>query len=270
MATEMPKGRLVWMFKWLSLRSETKKQHKALSSASVRSVLKTAVADAEQIVASIKIKAQSEAEEEAARIIAEANQDAEEIKRRAETAAEKKAEDIPLAANSKAEITEVETKQKASQSLLRAREEIEELIQPQAEIIEEKAEEPAQPQAEIIEEKTEVPDSEETEPDLLTLDSRPLYTGEVELAISVPVDLKMLSILYNYLQTTPEIKFSRVSGSRERGITITVVLDKPIPLISAISSKVPGAKATPERPEKDGYVKGKRGVRRIKLALKEG
>jgi len=79
----------------------------------------------------------------------------------------------------------------------------------------------------------------------------------------------MVSKLYNYLQTTPEIKLVQASGSWERGTTITVVLDKPIPLISAISSKIPEAEAKPERPERDGFVKGKRGVRRITIALKE-
>ena len=110
---------------------------------------------------------------------------------------------------------------------------------------------------------------EETGPDLLKQDSHTLYTGEVELAIAKPVDPKVASKLYNYLQTTPEIKLVHTSGSWNRGTTITVVLDKPIPLVSVISSKIPEAEVTPERPEKDGFVAGRKGVRRIKLALKE-
>jgi len=80
----------------------------------------------------------------------------------------------------------------------------------------------------------------------------------------------MVAKLYNYLQTTPEIKLVQTSGTWERGSTITVVLDKPIPLISVISSKIPEAEAVAERPERDGFIKGKRGLRRIKLSLKEG
>jgi len=288
------------MFKWLGQWREIKKQLKASSSTSVRSVLKTAVADAEQVVASIKVKAQAEAEEEAARIITQANQEAEEIKRSAETVVEKGVEDILSVANRKAESTEAEVE---SAALSGAGEEIEvgkveEPVLPQGEVIEEKVEEPVLPRDEVIEEKVEEsvlprdevtvsepvtvaeeellepslpekkPGRRETKPDLLKQDSHPLYTGEVELTVAKPVDLKMVSKLYNYLQVTPEIKLARTSGSWDRGTTITVTLDKPIPLISVLSSKIPEAKVTPERPEMDGFVKGKRGVRRIKLALK--
>ena len=288
------------MFKWLGQWREIKKRLKASSSTSVRSVLKTAVADAEQVVASIKVKAQAEAEEEAVRIIAQANQEAEEIKRSAETVVEKGVEDILSVANRKAESTEVEVELAA---LSGAGEEIEvekveEPVLPRGEVIEEKIEEPVLPQGEVIEEKVEEPvlprdevtvsetvtmaveellepslpeekpGRKGTKPDSLKQDSHPLYTGEVELTVAKPVDLKMVSKLYNYLQVTPEIKLARTSGSWDRGTTITVTLDKPIPLISVLSSKIPEAKVTPERPEMDGFVKGKRGVRRIKLALK--
>lgn len=278
------------MFKWLGQWREIKKQPKASSSTSVRSILKTAVADAEQVVASITMKAQAEAEEEAARIIAQANQEAEEIKRSAETAVEKGVEDILSVANRQAESTEVEVEPAA---LSRVGEEIveEKVEEPAPEFGEEKIEEPVQLRDEAAEEKVEEtavsepvavapeellehrppekkPGRGATKPDSLKQDSHSLYTGEVELAVAKPVDLKMVSKLYNYLQVTPEIKLAHTSGSWDRGTTITVTLDKPIPLISVLSSKIPEAKVTPERPEMDGFVKGKRGVRRIKLALK--
>ena len=278
------------MFKWLGQWREIKKQPKASSSTSVRSVLKTAVADAEQVVASIKMKAQAKAEEEAARIIAQANQEAEEIKRSAETAVEKGVEDILSVANRQAESTEVEAEPAA---LSRVGEEVveEKVEEPAPEFGEEKIEEPVQLRDEAAEEKVEEtavsepvavapeellehrppekkPGRGATKPDSLKQDSHSLYTGEVELAVAKPVDLKMVSKLYNYLQVTPEIKLAHTSGSWDRGTTITVTLDKPIPLISVLSSKIPEAKVTPERPEMDGFVKGKRGVRRIKLALK--
>ncbi len=100
-------------------------------------------------------------------------------------------------------------------------------------------------------------------------DSESLYTGEVELTITKPVDPKMVARLYNYLQTTPEIKFVRTSGSWERGTTIIVALDKPIALISVLSSKIPEADVAPERPERDGFISGKKGVRSINLALRK-
>jgi len=432
------------MFKWLGQRSEKKKQktrqlwerefnivkegldeeqvvdfinsliaqHKTsqkASAASLRSVLKTAVTDAEQVAASIKMKAQTEAEAETATIITQAKQEAHEIKRRAEIATQKEAEDILSMANRKAEITGVESKQKALVFLLRAREEIEkeirteskkaysrlssslqdlmdegrnieielkgkraqlwgskdfelteheaallsiagaaaappetptpteaeiepdiaskeemkesaqlqeeaaeEVIEPpvqlQEEASEEKTELPTQLQEEAAEEKIEQPvqleeevtvsepvegtteellgqplpeerlGGEEIDSAGLKLgDSQTLYAGEVELAIALPVELNMVSKLYNYLQTVPEIKILHTRGSWDRGTTITVVLDKPIPLISIIS-KIPGVEVTPELLQKDSLAKGApssllkaggKGVKRIKLTLKE-
>lgn len=236
----------------LGFENDLAEQYKASPSASVRSILKTAIKDAEQIVASIKTRAQAEAEEEAAQIIAQAKKEAEEIKGNSETAAEKETEDSLSVADKAAE---------------------------------EKAEEPAQPVEEaaasepvtvtavepLEQRSTEKGHGgEETKPAPLKQDSHSLYTGEVELAIGVPVDPNVVAKLYNYLQTTPEIKFVRTSGSWNRGTTITVVLDKPIPLISVISSKIPEAEITPEQPDKDGFVRERRGVRRINLALKQG
>lgn len=340
-------------------------QHRAsqrASADSLRSLLKTAVTDAEQMAASIKMKAQAEAEAEAARIITQAKQEDQEIKRRAEIAAQKETNDILSVANKKAEITELEAKQKALLFLLRAREEIEkevreeykrayarlssslqdlinegqnievelkskrarlwesknfELrehevallktsevapsletlasteteIEPDIASKEEETEQPAQLQEEapVSEPETteeplgqhppeEMSDREESNyTQLKPGDSQTLYTGEVELAIAIPVELKMVSKLYNYLQTIPDIKILRTTGSWDRGTTITVVADKPIPLISEIS-KVPGVKVISELPQEDSSVKGAsssrlrgrgKGVKRIKLTLKE-
>ncbi len=399
-------------------------QHRTVQQASadsLRSLLKTAVTDAEQLAASIKTKAQAEAEAEAAGIITQAKQEDQEIKRRAEIAAQKGAEDILSVANKKAEdilsvvnkkteITEVEARQNALLFLLRAREEIEkevreeykrayarlssslqnlldegqsievelkgkrarlweskkfelkeheavlletseevappsetlapegEIKQPvqlQEEATEEKTEEPAQPQEETpeeaikqpvqlqeeeaeqpaqlkeeaVEEKTEEPaqlqeeapasepaeetteePSEQPAPEeipgrreetkstrLKPADSQPLYVGEVELAIAIPVELNMVSKFYNYLQTIPDIKILRTTGSWDKGTTITVVADKPTPLISKIS-EVPDVEVIAELPQKDSPEKGKsssrlrgggKGVKRIKLTLKE-
>lgn len=269
----------------VSFVNDLLKRYEDSSSPSARSVIKAAVADAEQILAGIKMRAQAEAEEEVARIIAQANQDAEKIRGSSEAVAEKETESIPETTASR----EVEAAETGAQQddILRAVREMEESAQPQLETAEE-VEEPAQVQEDTIVEKIgepvpegapepgEVepsePSSPETEqeigPDLMK-ESYSLYTGEVELAVANPVAPKMVAKLYGYLQTTPEIKFVRTSGSWDRGTTITIVLDKPIPLVSVLSSKIPEAKVVPERPEKDGFVKGRKGVRRISLALKE-
>ena len=378
------------------------------SAASLRSLLKTAVTDAEQIAASIKMKARAKGEAEAATIITQAKQEGQEIKRKAEIATQKEAEDTLASANRKAEITELEATQKALLFLLRAREDIEKEIreeykntydqlfsslqklmsegqniemelkskrarlweskefeleryeaalletseaavpppetaapmeteietdiagkermeqpaQPQEETLVEEAEQPAQPQEEALAEEAkqpaqpqeetlaeeaeqpaqpqeeavisepaeeiteellkehlpeEMPGREETGSVQLKQDSQTLYGGEVELAIAMPVELKLVSKFYNHLQTIPEIKIRHTKGSWDRGTTITVVLDKPVPLISVIS-KIPGVKATPELSQKDSLAKGTsssllrgggKGVKRIKLTLRE-
>ena len=125
----------------------------------------------------------------------------------------------------------------------------------------------------------ERPGREETKPDLPGRDGQTLYTDEVELAIGAPVDLKMVSGLYESLQTIRELRILHTSGSANRGTTITVVLESPMPLISVISSKMPEVEATPELPGNSSSVgrkwnslpgKEKKETRRIKLALKEG
>ncbi|MFC1897233.1 hypothetical protein ACFLX8_01485 [Chloroflexota bacterium] len=386
-------------------------QHKTLqqtSADSLRSLLKTAVTDAEQMAASIKLRAQAEAEAEAARIITQAKQEDQEIKKKAEIAAQREAEDIVAVANKEAELTGVEAKQRALLFLLMAREEIEkevreeykrayarlssslqnllsegqnievelkdkraqlwesksfELKEPEAvllrtseevmppletlvseeeieqpaqlqeeavgeeteqpaqlqeeaveeeteqpaqlqeEAVEEETEQPAQLQEEAVEEETEQPAQlqgeaveEETEElveqrtleeisgreetDSIQLkpgDSQTLYTGEVELVIAMPVELKMVSKLYNYLQTIPDIKILRTTGSWDRGTTITVVADKPIPLISKLT-EIPDVEVTPGLLQGDSSAKGTssslrrvggKGAQRIQLTLKE-
>ena len=272
------------MFKWFTQLIETKKKDETLSSASARSVLQRAVADAEQIVASIKEKAKAEAEEEAVRIIARAAEEVEEMKREIEAVAGRELGETTLVATGEAGTTGVEVKPmpipEAGEEVI----EIEEPAQLQGEVAEEKAEEATQPQEETaasepvaltaepsLEESVaaERPGEKEAEPELVEQDIKAPYIGDVELAIVKPVNPKVVSKLYNYLQVTPEIKFVHTSGSWDRGTSITITLDKPIPLINTLSSKIPEARVTPERPQKKSVVGEKRGVRRIKIALRK-
>ena len=87
----------------------------------------------------------------------------------------------------------------------------------------------------------------------------------------------MVSKFYNYLQTISDIKILRTTGSWDRGTTITLVADKPVPLVSTIS-KVPGVEVIAGVSQKDGSAKqasglrlrtGGEGVKRIELTLKE-
>lgn len=249
-------------------------------SDSVRLLLKKAIADAEQIVASIKVRAQTEAEAEASRIITQAELEAQEIEGEAKIAAQKEVEGILSAANRKAEIAAeaavppsatpapTETELTADTA---PEEKVEEPVQLQEEAIEEKVEEPVQ----LQEEATVSEQEGESAP--LKLDSQALYAGEVELIIASSVELKLVSRLYNYLQTVPELRILYTRGSWDQGTTITVVLEKPIPLINIIS-EAPGIEVTLELLEKGGLAVGKsssplrggeKGAGRIKLNLQE-
>jgi len=261
-----------------------RKASREAAAASLHAFLQRIITDAEQIAASIKMQAQKEAEDEAGRIISQARQEAEEIKMKAEMVVQKEAEDILLEANRKVEITEVEAKQQAPLSSPGAEEEVEvekEIREEQPVQLQEKtavAEPVEVTTGELLEQdiQEEIPVGETAGPIPPKQDSKTLYTGEVELAISVPVDLKMVSKLYSYLQTIPDIKILHTSGTWDRGTTITVVLDKPMPLISVIS-KIGGVEAIPELPEKDSAGKekfssllGKKkgGAKRIRLTPK--
>ncbi len=138
------------------------------------------------------------------------------------------------------------------------------------EVIVEKVEEPASVQKEVIAEKIE-------EPAVSKLDSQAIYTGEVELLIASPVELQLMAKLFNYLQTVPELKILSTRGSWDQGTTITVVPDKPMPILDIIS-KTPDVAITAETLEKDELPLGrgstilrsdKRRAKRIKLFLKQ-
>ncbi len=112
---------------------------------------------------------------------------------------------------------------------------------------------------------------------LIEVDNQAVYTGEVELVVAPPVELKLLSQLYNYLQTVPELKVLYTRGSWDRGTTITVVLEKPVTLIKTIA-EIPGMVVTAGLLGKDDVATGKsppllrgkeQGAKRLGLILEE-
>jgi len=160
---------------------------------------------------------------------------------------------------------------------------VEEPVQLQEEVVEQAAEETASQDEEPAAVKPVAEKGEpekagkqeqkapKKEPEIIVTEeeSQALYTGEVELNIRMPVEPTMVSKLYSYLQTSSEIKFIRTTGSWSRGSTITVVLDKPIPLISVLAAKLPEANVVPERLGGSGHVSDRRGVRQINISLKD-
>lgn len=83
------------------------------------------------------------------------------------------------------------------------------------------------------------------------------YNGEVQLILDVPVNMKMVSELYDSLQTIRELRTLYTTGSPNRGIAINISIEKPIPLIDMIASKLPGVEITPEIPGRGDHGSGK-------------
>ncbi|GAI91953.1 unnamed protein product, partial [marine sediment metagenome] len=211
----------------------------------------------EDILSKVSKKKEAQAEAEAVRIIAQAHQEAEEIKNKAEIEAQKKSEDI---------LSKVSKKKEAQA------EEGEQPVQFREEITEEKIEKITQLRkestvselAELIKEELptqhlakEMAHSEEPEPAQLRQKDQTVYNGEVELDIDAPVDLNMLSKLYDSLQTISQLRILRTSGSVKQGTTITIVLEKPMPLIDILSSNIPRIQVTQVPPGEESLRKRK-------------
>jgi len=254
----------------------------SMASTSVRSILKAAISSAEQIVDSVKMRVAEEAQQEAAKVIAEAQKEAEKIRGGKAPVQEATTENIISVAEKVAEeqIEQIEEPAQAQEEVVAGKEA--EPVQLQEEVTEEAVEEtvPQEKEPAVVEPVAEEgepekaakkeEEAEKAEPEMVATkeESQSPYTGEVELIVEVPVEPTVVSKLYDYLQTTSEIKFVRTVGSWNKGSTITIVLDKSIPLISVLAAKLPEANVAPERTERSGHAKDRRGVRKINISLK--
>ncbi len=206
-------------------------QHGTASSASVRSIIKAAISSAEKIVDSVKTQVVAEARQEAAKIITEAKKEAEEINGsrtplQVEAAEETIAGDEPVAEDRMDEpgLTEEDAVVLKEEEAVQSQEKT---VEPVAEETAPQDEEPAAMEAVAEEKEPEKAGKKERKAPkkqpgrVATMEeSKSLYTGEVDLSIKVPVEPTMVSNLYNYLQTKPEIKFVRTAGSWNKGSTI--------------------------------------------------
>jgi hypothetical protein len=264
-------------------------QYGTSSAASVRSIIKAAISSAEQIVDSVKTQVVAEARQEAAKIITEAKKEADKINDGKAPLQEEVAEEIIAGSEPVAEDRMDEPVLAEEDAVALKEEEAvqiqEKTVEPVAEETAPRDEEPAATETVAVEALVEKAVAEEEleqagkkerkapkkQPGrtATTEERRSLYTGEVDLSVEVPVEPTMVANLYNYLQTTPEIKFVRTTGSWNKGSTITVVLDKPIPLISELASRLPEADVLPERPDVNGHMRDRRGMRRISISLKD-
>jgi hypothetical protein len=94
----------------------------------------------------------------------------------------------------------------------------------------------------IASQETSVPKSparNESVSDISKTDMEALYTGDIELSITSPLNLSAMFKLYNYLQSTPDVKVLFTRGAWNKNNTIMISLDKPLPIIGMIT-KIPG------------------------------
>ncbi len=279
--------------------SQAKREADKLKKAAEASVSEEARAEAEKITSQAKLEAEElkkaaeatateEARAEAEKIISQAKLEAEELKKAAEATAteEARAEAEKITSQAKLEAEELKKAAETAAKEAAIEEKVEPPAEPEAAVAEDKIEPPAEPEEAVAEDKiepaaaetatatknesAESPPSEKGTTQVKTSGDQTLYTGEIELIIASPVDPKVMTKLFTYLQTTPEVKLVHSTGSLDRGTTITVALDKPVPVISALSSRLPEVEPIVEQSDKDSPAKGKKGMLRIRLAPKEG
>jgi len=261
--------------------SDLVKQGGASPSASVRSILKAAISSAEQIVESVRQRAEEEAKEEAARIVAQARREAEGLSRGV-AIPDSMTETVPTA---KEEIEEaagpVAEEKGAVVHLEKPEEETLSKDIPEAALTEKEeaaaeaevqglpeqsleAERPEEKEGEAeVKDVPEAAVAEKEKPATVGEASQAIFTGEVEIVVGVPVDPNIVTKLYGYLQTTPQIKFVRTAGSWNKGTSISVVLEKKIPLVAELTSRIPEAMITGQPPEP-----GKKEGSRVDITLK--
>lgn len=92
--------------------------------------------------------------------------------------------------------------------------------------------------------------AEQKAPLPLEQSNRTLYSGEIELNIAPPVEPKMVARLFNYLQTVREVKILHTTGSWDSGPTLTLLLEKPLPLLGFIAG-IEGLEVRLQNPESD-------------------
>lgn len=223
------------MLRWFSKRYKTKDQ---------------------QEVDNINLTAQKEIAREAAKIITPANQEVTEIKSKTEIKAKKKSDDI---------LHEVTVKEAKADRTIHSP--VESAILKPTELMNDEFLTPQVPE--------ELSNREEIKPVHFNPNEQPVYIGDVELAIGAPVDLRMIAQLYDSLQVIPQLRILRTSGSVKQGATITITLEKPMPLISILSSRLPDVQAVPVSPAKEGKLGEasgiqsgkKKGIKTIELIL---
>jgi hypothetical protein len=114
-----------------------------------------------------------------------------------------------------------------------------------------KAAEPPKPESAIYVE-AEKADKEKQEPTLPSDEEKgqnlALYEGNIEIAIPPPVGLDRMLQFHKHLKQTPQLEVLNLGGSVDKGITIRLHLESPIPLLKILEDLPEVKKASDELP----------------------
>ena len=98
---------------------------------------------------------------------------------------------------------------------------------------------------------------------MIEQDDESLYTGKVEIELGLSVDKDIMTKLFGYLSSTSGVKSLKTVGSSSDGVSVSMVLDEPLSLVEALSSRIPEAQVIGESLDENGK---KQKVRRIRVA----
>jgi hypothetical protein len=143
----------------------------------------------------------------------------------------------------------------------------EEVAQPEAELA-------AEPETEVVEEVVEELAAEEEPAPAAEAAERPsdgdgaaLYEGAVELTIPPPVGLDRMLQLHKNLRHISQVEVMNLGVSKDKGITIRLYLDSPVPLLQLLAElpevETASEAEAPTGEGEDGQADDKAGVKRI-------
>ncbi|MBE0479829.1 MAG: hypothetical protein IBX68_02500 [Dehalococcoidia bacterium] len=268
--------------------------------------IRAAEEQTQQILAETQQKAEEieqTARDNAARLIAESEQEAEDLRAARIAAAEEEARNILKEATEKAHAQAMDIRREAQQILVRSKQVGEEHIKDKfrrvyeslitdlaagsLKTLEEQTphapEPPAQEREELEDDEAvsqPVAEQEEIEPEDGVVESEPvtgpvmrtdvddgLYQGTVEITITPPVGLDRMLQLHKNLRHIRQIEVLNLGVSKDKGITIRIYVENPVPLLGLLK-ELPEIEEIKEEPAAD-YSSEKDAVTRIIVSTRK-
>ena len=100
-----------------------------------------------------------------------------------------------------------------------------------------------------------------------------LYDGTIELAMLPPVSLQQMLQVHQYLRHMQQVKVLNLGGSVDKGITIRVYLETPVPLLKILRDLPDVERVSAESAEPESIIPARQGespkVRRVVVTMKK-